>query len=145
MLRMLRWIWPLPSIQLSVWSLWIVNENTRGHLKSFSHCLLYRNLFLCCEADVTWLLTQSDIASSLDIKCLVYLGNILFNPYCLKKALITGYHSKLQNNPREVILNHCIKKRNVDAGFFLSKNKFPTDTLSSVTLFLFIINNWDCY
>lgn len=49
--------------RLSVWSMSIVNENTKDHLKSFSYCLINGFSAFCSEANVTCLLTQSDIGS----------------------------------------------------------------------------------
>lgn len=58
-----RYLADLPYTRLSVWSLSIVNENTKVHLKSLSYCLINGFSAFCSEANVTCLLTQSDIGS----------------------------------------------------------------------------------
>lgn len=63
-----RYLADPPYTRLSVWSMSIVNENTKVHLKSFSYCLINGFSAFCSEANVTCLLTQSGDIGSFELE-----------------------------------------------------------------------------
>lgn len=94
----------LPTLDwLSVWSMSIVNENTKVHLKSFSHCLINGFSAFCSEANVTCLLTQSDIGSF-----------------------------ELEKEAREVILINDIKEKHLRIFFFLHPGHFVGNSINLI-------------
>lgn len=98
-----RYLADPPYTRLSVWSLSIVNENTKVHLKSFSYCLINGFSAFCSEANVTCLLTQSDIGSF-----------------------------ELEKEAREVILINDIKEKTFADFFFLHPGHFVGNSINLI-------------